>query len=136
MAGVRAQRHATAFTPRVTIIQNDAQFSPADAEGVGQWSYAPDHLAVMQGEQIEFDNPATNSFPHTVTSITWTGMAPARTLASGQAFDSSPTRETYIQPGQSWTLDTSTLMPGQYLYYCTIHPWMAGSFTVLAPAGQ
>jgi len=79
---------------------------------------------------LEFDNPAGNNFPHTVTSITWTGQAPDRTLASGQAFNSSPTRADYIMPGSSYILDTSTLMPGQYLYYCAIHPWMVGTFTV------
>src|SRR5207249_4883363 len=77
--------------------------------------------------------PAGNTYPHTVTSITWTGMAPTRTLTSGLLFDSSPTREQYLLPGDSFTLDTTTLDPGQYLYYCTLHPWMVGSITV-APA--
>mgnify|MGYP001292099372 CR=1 FL=1 len=134
MAGARAQRPATAFTPRVTVVQNDSGLTPTDAEGLGQWTFAPAHLTVTQGEPIEFDNPATSTAPHTVTSITWSGMAPTRTLASGEKFDSSPTRDLLIMPGQSWTLDTSTLDPGQYLYYCTLHPWMTGSFTVLAPA--
>jgi plastocyanin len=135
MAGARAQHLATAYTPRVTIVQNDAGFTPADADGLGEWTFAPAHLEVTQGEQIEFDNPATSTVPHTVTSITWSGMAPTRTLTSGEKFDSSPTRDTLIQPGQSWTLDTSTLDPGQYVYYCTLHPWMVGTFTVVA-AGQ
>jgi len=135
MAGARAQHLATAYTPRVTIVQNDAGFTPADADGLGEWTFAPSHLEVTQGEQIEFDNPATSTVPHTVTSITWSGMPPTRTLASGEKFDSSPTRDTLIQPGQAWTLDTSTLDPGQYVYYCTLHPWMVGTFTVVA-AGQ
>ena len=33
-------------------------------------------------------------------------------------------------PGSSFVLDTSTLDAGQYVYYCTIHPWMVGTFTV------
>lgn len=136
MAGVHARQLATAYTPRVTIVQNDSGFTPADAEGLGQWSFAPAHMTVTQGEQIEFDNPATSTVPHTVTSITWSGMAPTRTLASGEKFDSSPTRDLLIMPGQSWMLDTSTLDPGQYVYYCTLHPWMVGSFTLLPAAAQ
>jgi plastocyanin len=40
---------------------------------------------------------------------------------------------TLIQPGNTWTLDTSTLEApsGQYTYYCWLHPWMVGNFTVM-----
>lgn len=84
----------------------------------------------MKGEKITFDNPAGNNRPHTVTSITWSGTAPTRTLESGTKFDSSPTLEMRITPGNSFTLDTTDLDAGNYVYYCTLHPWMVGTFTV------
>jgi plastocyanin len=99
----------------------------------GTWSFAPSHLYVRQGTPVEFDNPSTNSFPHTVTSLTWSGSPTNRTLASGTLFNSSPTNAEFIRPGGSWTLDTSSLTPGLYVFYCSLHPWMSGTITV-APA--
>ncbi|HZU78040.1 MAG TPA: plastocyanin/azurin family copper-binding protein [Dehalococcoidia bacterium] len=126
--------HAQAVkdTARVVIVDSNATFSPAN-EYLGQWGFAPSHVTVTQGEPIEFDNPAGNFFPHTVTSITWSGSPTSRTLTVGAAFNSSPTNDAFLTPGTSFTLDTSTLQPGQYLYFCSIHPWMVGTITVTAP---
>lgn len=135
-SGDRAGRPAIAQVakdmPRVIMFDSNASFT-AGNDYLGAWGFMPAHLTVTQGEQIEFDNPAGNNFPHTVTSITWNGQAPDRSLTSGQLFTSSPTRDDYIMPGAAFVLDTSTLMPGQYVYYCVIHPWMVGTFT-LTPA--
>ena len=117
---------------RVLMYDNGGTFSPGDVD-TGMWTYTPNHMVVAKGDPIEFINPAGNARPHTVTSIAASGTAPTRTLASGTLFDSSPTREAFITPGSTWTLDTSSLDPGQYAYYCTIHPWMMGTFT-LTPA--
>jgi plastocyanin len=117
------------YQPRVTIIDNDGTFAPGDP-GTGQWGYAPAHITVAKGESIVFNNPTGNFRPHTVTSITWTGAFPNRTLAPGALFNSSPDTASILMPGQSFTLSTADLEPGHYLYYCGIHPWMAGSFTV------
>lgn len=38
-----------------------------------------------------------------------------------------------LQPGSEFNLDTSELDAGQYTYYCTLHPWMVGAFTVSNP---
>ncbi len=118
---------------RVTIIDSNVSFDPSGIEQEGYWGYGPQHIDVHQGDQVEFDSSSTNNYSHTVTSITWSGAPTARTLDSGTAFNSSPTREANIAPGGTWTLDTSTLTPGQYLYYCTIHPWMVGTLSVEAP---
>jgi plastocyanin len=118
-------------TIRVLMYDNGGTFMPGDP-ATGQWTFTPHHLGVTQGESIEFVNPAGNARPHTVTSITWSGQPPNRVLAHGVAFDSSPTMADIIRPGNSFTLDTSTLDPGQYLYYCWLHPWMVGSITVMA----
>ncbi|MGI8552327.1 MAG: cupredoxin domain-containing protein [Dehalococcoidia bacterium] len=128
---VRAQT----YSAHVVMVDNEAPFVPAGNPDIGSYGFAPQHVSVQQGQSIAFDNPASNKRPHTVTSITWSGMPPARTLASGTMFDSSPTADQYIVPGSSWTLDTSAMAPGQYLYFCSIHPWMTGSFSV-EPAAQ
>jgi plastocyanin len=114
---------------RVLIYDNGGTFMPGDPD-TGEWGFTPNHIQVTRGEAIEFANPAGNARPHTVTSITWSGQPPMRTLTHGEAFDSSPTREEVLMPGSSWTLDTSSLEPAQYLYYCWLHPWMVGSITV------
>jgi plastocyanin len=118
-------------TNRVLIYDNGGTFMPGDP-ATGQWTFAPHHVEVTQGDSIEFVNPEGNARPHTVTSITWSGQPPNRMLAHGTAFDSSPTMADIIRPGNTFTLDTSELMPGQYLYYCWLHPWMVGSITVMA----
>jgi plastocyanin len=120
---------------RVVMFDSAVNFTPGN-EYVGMWGFYPGHVAVTQGEQIEFDNPAGNHFPHTVTSITWGGNPVSRTLSSGTAFNSSPTMDDSIKVGGSYVLDTSTLDPGNYIFYCTIHPWMVGSLTVEPAAAQ
>ena len=122
----------TAYTPTVTMIDNDSQ-TPNQAIEMGQayWGYGPDILHVKKGEQVTFNNPATNRRPHTVTSISLGGMPFENNLVAGARFDSSPTREALVTPGNTWMLDTSTLDAGNYAYYCRIHPWMVGQITVL-----
>ena len=104
-SGVLAQQPSGPPAPRVVMFDNNGTFAPGDP-ATGQWTFVPAHITVSRGETITFDNPAGNFRPHTVTSITWEGQAPTRTLASGARFDSSPTRETLIMPGGSFTLDT------------------------------
>ena len=115
---------------RVLMYDNGGSFMPGDPAS-GLWSFAPHHIQVTHGDSIEFVNPEGNRLPHTVTSITWSGQPPNRELTHGAAFDSSPTQADRLMPGSTWTLDTATLNPGQYLYYCWIHPWMVGSITVM-----
>jgi plastocyanin len=35
-----------------------------------------------------------------------------------------------LAPGQSWTLDTSSLNTGTYTYACLFHPWMKGVINI------
>ncbi|MCC7369792.1 MAG: cupredoxin domain-containing protein [Chloroflexi bacterium] len=123
---------ATAYTPSVTMLDNDA---PTPNQGIdpGQnhWGYGPSELIVKKGEQVTFYNPPTNKRPHSVTSISL-GTTPFENgLVAGAKFDSSPSRETLVTPGNSWVLDTATVDPGNYAYYCRIHPWMVAKLTVL-----
>ena len=110
-AGLTAGAGVGAYTPRVLMVDNDGGFTPGDP-GTGQWGFSPAHITVMQGETIVFDNPAGNFRPHTVTSITWSGTAPTRTLESGTRFDSSPTRDALVTPGGSFALSTAELEAG------------------------
>jgi plastocyanin len=132
-ATVSAQQPAAQpqpFQPRVTIIDNNGGFTPGEA-GTGMWGFAPNHITVSKGQSIVFDNPAGNFRPHTVTSISVATVDGQRRLESGAKFDSSPTADTRITPGSSWTLETTDLDPGHYSYYCALHPWMVGSITVM-----
>jgi plastocyanin len=128
-----ARAQAVKNMARVTIVDSNVAFDATGIEKEGYWGFGPQHIDVHQGDQIEFDNPASNNYSHTVTSITWGGSPTARTLDSGTAFNSSPTSEESIMPGGSWMLDTTSLKPGQYVYNCTIHPWMVGTLSVEAP---
>jgi plastocyanin len=112
----------------VVMFDNDTPSPPVFAAAQGWWSYAPYHVQVARGEPIAFHSPSTNKFPHTVTSMT-RGEAPG-TFVAGVAFDSSPDPSTRINPGESWTLDTASLNPGHYAYYCRLHLWMLGSVTI------
>ena len=125
---------AVAATPRVVIYDNDA---PTPAQGMdprtGEWSFYPQHITIMKGEQIVFDSPAGNKRPHNVTSITNAGSPTEPNLEAGARFTSGLNREAWMQPGATWTLDSTNAEPGHYPYYCSLHPWMVATITVLAP---
>ncbi len=121
-----------AYQTTVTMLDNDARpASQGFDAGRGQWGYGPDYVVVKKGESVLFVNPETNRFPHTVTSIALGEGGPfSNSLTVGTTFDSSPTREALVQKANSWTLDTASLEPGNYSYYCRIHPWMVAKLTV------
>ena len=119
---------ALAASASVVMYDSDTPPPPTFDPAQGWWSYAPYHVEVQRGEPIVFYSPSSNRFPHTVTSIT-RGDNP-NNLAVGARFDSSPDRSTWILAGESWTLDTAGLDPDHYAYYCRLHLWMLGSFSV------
>jgi plastocyanin len=126
---------ASAGEIMVMIVDMEAPGVPGNPEQ-GSWGYSPFHVNAVKGDTIMFMQGENAFRPHTVTSITWTGQAPARELASAKTFDSSPSQAEYLQKGMSWTLDTAGLDPGQHVYYCTIHPWMVGTISLAAPAAE
>jgi plastocyanin len=125
---------ASAATARVQIIDNDG---PTPAQGIdhrtGQWGFAPAHITVMKGEPVVFDHQAGNFRPHDVTSISNAGTGSAPVLEAGAKFGSGTAMEDWLRPGSSWTLDTNAVDPGHYPYFCSLHPWMVGTITVLSP---
>jgi plastocyanin len=83
----------------------------------GSPDFDPDSLTVKKGDKINVVNQDTAI--HTVTD----GVEPG--AASGKLFDTG-----LLNPGKSTTLDTSSLNPGTFDYFCQVHPFMKGKLTV------
>lgn len=95
--------------------------------GSASWGFLPRDLQVKKGTQVTVTN--NGILPHTFSSYTIAipfteGFKTIIIPISDGVFN-----ETLV-PGQSWTLDTTTLNPGTYTYACLFHPWMKGSLTV------
>jgi plastocyanin len=58
--------------------------------------------------------------PHTVTN-----GKDATDPTMGQLFDTS-----IINAGDSGEIVTTDLKPGEYAYFCSVHPYMTGTLTV------
>jgi plastocyanin len=84
----------------------------------GNPDYDPDEITVSAGAGVTVVNQDT--VLHTVTSGTGTSDP-----QSAQVFDSG-----FIGPGQSGTLSLAQVTPGQYDYYCMVHPYMTGKLVV------
>ena len=84
----------------------------------GSPDYDPDELTASAGAEVTVVNQDT--VLHTVTSGTGTSDP-----QSAQVFDSG-----FIGPGQSGTLSLAQVTPGQYDYYCQVHPYMTGKLVV------
>jgi len=91
---------------------------PAGAATPGNPAYAPDTLTVKKGDVITVTNDDTA--PHTATS----GSGP-EDPNSAQLFDTS-----IMMAGDTAQIDTASLEPADYAYYCTVHPFMKGTITV------
>jgi cytochrome c oxidase subunit 2 len=84
----------------------------------GSPNFDPDTLTVKKGDKITVTNKDT--LPHTVTS----GTGPTDPNSAKQ-FDTS-----IIEPGATADIQTSNFNPGQYPFYCTVHPYMTGKLVV------
>jgi plastocyanin len=90
----------------------------AGASVQGSKAYDPDPATVPQGGQVVFANKDTAV--HTATSGTG-----ADDPNSGKAFDTG-----FVDPGKSATITLDKVSPGSVPFYCQVHPFMKGSFTV------
>src|SRR5215212_605550 len=96
--------------PTINILEGAAvQGSP---------DYDPDELTAKKGDEVTVVNQDT--VPHTATSGTG-----ASDPNSAKSFDTS-----IINGGESATISLAQVEPGQYDYYCMIHPYMTGKITV------
>ena len=84
----------------------------------GSPDYDPEELTASAGSEVTVVNQDT--LPHSATS----GTGP-QDPNSAQLFDTS-----LINGGESATLSLAQVTPGQYDYYCMVHPYMTGKITV------
>jgi cytochrome c oxidase subunit 2 len=101
---------ATAAAATLTI--------PNGASVQGNPAYEPDPLTVKVGDTIAVENEDTT--PHTVTN-----GKDATDPTMGQLFDTS-----IINAGDSAEIVTADIDPGEYPYFCSVHPYMTGTLTV------
>jgi plastocyanin len=77
--------------------------------------YVPAEIAVKAGETVTWKNDDTAI--HTSTS--------GKDTTPDGKFDTS-----FVSPGQSSKPIAIPNEPGEYPYFCTLHPWMIGTITV------
>jgi plastocyanin len=94
----------------------------AGASVQGSPNFDPDTITVKKGDKITVTNKDT--LPHTVTS----GTGPSDPNNAKQ-FDTS-----IIEAAATADIDTTKLNPGQYPFFCTVHPYMTGKLVVQAGA--
>jgi plastocyanin len=91
---------------------------PNGASVQGNPSYEPTPLTVKVGDTIAVENK--DIAPHTVTN-----GKDATDPTMGKLFDTS-----IINAGDSGEIVTADLNPGEYAYFCSVHPYMTGTLTV------
>jgi plastocyanin len=101
---------ATAAAATLTI--------PNGASVQGNPAYEPSQLTVKVGDTIAVENKDTT--PHTVTN-----GKDATDPNMGKLFDTS-----IINAGDSAEIVAADLDPGEYPYFCSVHPYMTGTLTV------
>jgi plastocyanin len=92
---------------------------PQGASVQGNPSYDPDSVTVKVGDTIAVENE--DSTPHTVTN-----GEDATDPDMGKLFDTS-----IINAGDSSEIITTELKPGEYPFFCSVHPYMTGALTVV-----
>lgn len=91
---------------------------PSGASIQGNPAYEPAELSITAGNTVLVVNE--DSAPHTVTS----GTGP-EDPNSGTSFDTG-----IMDAGAQIEISTANLSPGDYPYYCIVHPYMVGKLTV------
>ena len=114
----RRLHHAPPATTAPLPLQPATLTIPQGASVQGNPSYEPDPLTVKVGDTIAVENKDTT--PHTVTN-----GKDATDPNMGKLFDTS-----IINAGDSADIVTADLKPGEYPYFCSVHPYMTGSLTV------
>jgi cytochrome c oxidase subunit II len=115
------QTGSNATTPAATTTAAAAAATltiPNGASVQGNPAYEPNPLTVKVGDTIAVENKDTT--PHTVTN-----GKDATDPTMGKLFDTS-----IINAGDSGEIVASDLDPGEYPYFCSVHPYMTGTLTV------
>jgi plastocyanin len=108
---IAIQSHATGPVSIMLTI-------PQGASVMGNPSYEPNPLTINAGETIMVENE--DSTPHTVTN-----GKDATDPDMGKLFDTS-----IINAGDSSEIVTTDLKPGEYPFFCSVHPYMTGTLDV------
>jgi plastocyanin len=111
-SGNQTNQTSPTAVPSVTLT------IPEGASVQGNPAYDPDPLTISAGDIVEVSNEDT--VPHTVTS--GSGLEDPE---SGSQFDTS-----IIDAGATAQIDTTSLVAGEYPYYCAVHPYMLGNLKV------
>ncbi len=110
--------------------------------GSPSFGYRPTTANVRQGSIVTFTNVGIED--HTVTSFHTRVPVPflpgVMLPVNDSVIDSSPSVPILtpeggsfadaIHPGQTFTVDTSSLAVGTYTIFCRFHPWMLGAIVV------
>ena len=99
------------ITNEVSIVKNAAT--------LGDKSYSPNPITVETGNTVTWTN--TDNIVHTVTS------GEPNTVNAGELFDSGLTA--LIMPSKSFS--HKFIHPGEFSYFCRVHPTMVGDVNVL-----
>jgi plastocyanin len=99
-------------------ITNFTLTIPQGASVQGNPSYDPDTITVKAGDTIAVENE--DSTPHTVTN-----GEDATDPNMGKLFDTS-----IINAGDSSKIVTTDLKPGEYPFFCSVHPYQMGTLVV------
>jgi plastocyanin len=109
--GAPAGGNGTATSgPTINILEGSATQGAPD--------FDPDPLEVTKGDKITVVN-------HDTTLHTVTNGKDSSDSTAGQLFDTG-----FLDPDATKEIDTATLDPGNYDYFCQVHPYMKGVLTV------
>ncbi|HVH15536.1 MAG TPA: plastocyanin/azurin family copper-binding protein [Candidatus Angelobacter sp.] len=112
----------TSLWPYIVAIRDHTFCAPTDL----LCKFDPANITIDQGTTVEWNN--TGQVAHTVTSCSGINFLPlgcplGANLPSLPSFDSGP-----VYPG--YTFSSVFNVPGNYSYYCVIHPWLRGTIQV------
>jgi cytochrome c oxidase subunit II len=110
--------NTTTPTASTTAAASATLTIPNGASVQGNPAYDPSQLTVKVGDTIAVENK--DIAPHTVTN-----GKDATDPTMGKLFDTS-----IINAGDSGEIAAADLDPGEYPYFCSVHPYMTGTLTV------
>jgi cytochrome c oxidase subunit 2 len=110
--------NATTPAATTTAAASATLTIPNGASVQGNPAYEPNPLTVKVGDTIAVENK--DIAPHTVTN-----GKDATDPTMGKLFDTS-----IINAGDSAEIVAASMDPGEYAYFCSVHPYMTGTLTV------
>jgi plastocyanin len=120
----------TLFSMSITIAMTSAMQYSSATPAASSTTVTIAKGAQNSNNKVFYVPPQTTAKPG--STITWKNEDSAiHTATSGK--DATPDHKfdtSLISPGQSSKSITMPNEPGEYSYFCTLHPWMTGTITV------